>query len=155
MVTRPPTQPGAAGPRREVLLFDLYGTLVDPLAISAQLERVLPHDDAQRLARAWRAKQLEYSFRLTRLARAWRAKQLEYSFRLTVMQRYQDFGWVTEHSLEFALLECALTMSASERTEALARYDALDPFPDVIPGLEVLAAAGTRPSSSRTAARPW
>ena len=98
--------------------------LVDPLAISAELERVLPHDDAQLLARAWRD------------------KQLEYSFRLTVMQRYQDFGWVTERSLEFALLERGLSMSPSERADALARYDALDPFPDVIPGLEMLAAMG-------------
>jgi 2-haloacid dehalogenase len=127
VVTRPsgPSEPsGPIGPRREVLLFDLYGTLVDPLAIYAELERVLAHDDAKLLARAWRA------------------KQLEYSFRLTVMQRYQDFGWVTERSLEFALLECGLTMSPSERAEAMARYDALDPFPDVIPGLEMLAATG-------------
>jgi 2-haloacid dehalogenase len=124
VVTQPPEAPGAVGPRREVLLFDLYGTLVDPLAISAELERVLARDDAQLLARVWRA------------------KQLEYSFRLTVMQRYQDFGWVTERALEFALLECGLTMSPSDRAEAVARYDALDPFPDAIPGLELLAARG-------------
>jgi 2-haloacid dehalogenase len=119
-----PAPPSAAGPRRDVLVFDLYGTLVDPLAISAELERVLPPDDARLLARTWRA------------------KQLEYSFRLTVMQRYQDFGWVTERSLEFALLECGLDMSSTERAEALARYDALEPFPDVIPGLEMLATMG-------------
>lgn len=113
-----------AGPRRDVLVFDLYGTLVDPLAISAELRRSMPPEDAALLARAWRA------------------KQLEYSFRLTVMQRYHDFGWVTERALEFALLECGLSMSSAERAEALARYDALEAYPDVVPGLEMLAAMG-------------
>jgi 2-haloacid dehalogenase len=119
-----PVPTSAAGPRRDVLVFDLYGTLVDPLEISAELERSMPPDDAALLARVWRA------------------KQLEYSFRLTVMRRYQDFGWVTERALEFALLDRGLAMSSAEKAEALARYDTLKAYPDVIPGLEMLAAMG-------------
>src|ERR1700756_5680606 len=37
--------PGAAG-GREVLAFDLYGTLVDPIAISGELGQVLGEPDA-------------------------------------------------------------------------------------------------------------
>lgn len=119
-----PPAPRTAGAGRELLVFDLYGTLVDPLAISAELERSMPPGDAALLARTWRA------------------KQLEYSFRLTVMRRYHDFGWVTERALEFALLECGLTLGPAERAEALARYDALAAYPDVVPGLDMLAAMG-------------
>lgn len=50
------------------LLFDLYGTLVDPLAIAAELD-VLGVDGSE-VARLWRLKQLEYSFRLTVMGQA-------------------------------------------------------------------------------------
>jgi hypothetical protein len=48
----------------EALAFHMYGTLVDPIRIWKQLERVLPRE-AQRIAELWRQKQLEYTFRLT------------------------------------------------------------------------------------------
>jgi 2-haloacid dehalogenase len=60
----------------EVLVFELYGTLVDPQAIAADLSELLGTDGGE-------------------VARLWRAKQLEYSFRLTVMESYRDFGEVT------------------------------------------------------------
>jgi 2-haloacid dehalogenase len=50
---------------REVLAFDLYGTLVDPNAISTELDQVLGDSNGHETARLWRLKQLEYSFRLT------------------------------------------------------------------------------------------
>ena len=75
---------GAAG-GREVLAFDLYGTLVDPIAISSELSRLLGDRDGREVARLWRL------------------KQLEYSFRLTAMGRYEDFRWVTSRALDFAL----------------------------------------------------
>ncbi len=49
----------------EVLAFDLYGTLVDPIAVSSELDLVLGGSDGAEVARLWRLKQLEYSFRLT------------------------------------------------------------------------------------------
>jgi 2-haloacid dehalogenase len=70
---------------REVLAFDLYGTLVDPIAISGELSRVLGESGGREAARLWRL------------------KQLEYSFRLTAMGRYEDFAWVTSRALDFAL----------------------------------------------------
>ncbi len=48
---------GAVG-GREVLAFDLYGTLVDPTDISTELSRVLGGCDGREAARLWRLKQL-------------------------------------------------------------------------------------------------
>ena len=62
---------------REVLAFDLYGTLVDPIAVSSELDLVLGGSDGAEVARLWRL------------------KQLEYSFRLTAMGHYEDFRRVT------------------------------------------------------------
>ncbi len=70
---------------REVLAFDLYGTLVDPIAIAGELGQVLGDSDGSEAAGLWRL------------------KQLEYSFRLTAMGRYEDFRWVTARALDFAL----------------------------------------------------
>jgi 2-haloacid dehalogenase len=42
----------------EALAFDMYGTLVDPIAISEQLEGYLAQQ-TQRVALVWRQKQLE------------------------------------------------------------------------------------------------
>ena len=70
---------------REVLAFDLYGTLVDPIAISGELGQLLGEPDGLEAARLWRG------------------KQLEYSFRLTAMGQYEDFRWVTSRALDFAL----------------------------------------------------
>ena len=78
-------RPAAAAGSREVLAFDLYGTLVDPIAISSELSRLLGDRDGLEVARLWRLKQLEYSFRLT--AMGW----------------YEDFRWVTSRALDFAL----------------------------------------------------
>jgi len=69
---------------REVLAFDLYGTLVDPIAISGELDRVLGGSGGREVVQLWRL------------------KQLEYSFRLTAMGHYEDFRWVTSRALEFA-----------------------------------------------------
>jgi FMN phosphatase YigB (HAD superfamily) len=80
------TQESAPPPRmrHEALTFDMYGTLVDPLRIWQQLQLNL--GEAAPLA-----------------AEVWRAKQLEYTFRLTAMQRYEDFEVVTRKSLDYML----------------------------------------------------
>jgi hypothetical protein len=50
---------------REVLAFDLYGTLAGPIAVSSELDLVSGGSDGAEVARLRRLKQLEYSFRLT------------------------------------------------------------------------------------------
>jgi 2-haloacid dehalogenase len=112
------------GERRPVVAFDLYGTLVDPLALATDLARHLPSEDARRVATTWRR------------------TQLEYAFRLTAMQRYADFAALTARALDFALLEAGRSLDPADRTAVLARYDALEPYPDVLPALRELRAAG-------------
>ena len=104
------------------LLFDLYGTLVDPLAIAAELD-VLGVDGSE-------------------VARLWRLKQLEYSFRLTVMGQYQDFRQVTSRALAFALASAGVSADGGQLRQILAGYDRLPAFADAEPALQALADAG-------------
>jgi 2-haloacid dehalogenase len=115
--------PSAAG-GREVLAFDLYGTLVDPIAISGELGQVLGEPDAAEVARLWRG------------------KQLEYSFRLTAMGRYEDFRWVTSRALEFALASLGARLPDGQAERLVELYDHLRPFPDAVPALRALSGMG-------------
>lgn len=109
----------------EALVFDMYGTLVDPIRI-------------------WTALEQDMGEAAPRVAEVWRQKQLEYSFRLTVMERYQDFEWVTRRALEHALAVAGCTLSDERKAALMARYDDLETYPDVLPGLARLREAGHR-----------
>jgi 2-haloacid dehalogenase len=109
---------------REVLAFDLYGTLVDPVAISRELARLVGDRDSGEMARLWRL------------------KQLEYSFRLTVMGRYRDFRWVTSRALDFAFASAGVHLSSRQARQLIELYDQLEAFPDAAPALRSLASMG-------------
>jgi 2-haloacid dehalogenase len=109
---------------REVLAFDLYGTLVDPIAISGELGQVLGEPDGGEVARLWRS------------------KQLEYSFRLTAMGHYEDFRWVTSRALDFALASIGARLANEQAERLVELYDHLQPFPDAVPALRALAGMG-------------
>jgi 2-haloacid dehalogenase len=109
---------------REVLAFDLYGTLVDPIAISGELGQVLGEPDGGEVARLWRS------------------KQLEYSFRLTAMGHYEDFRWVTSRALDFALASIGARLAGGQAERLVELYDHLQPFPDAVPALRALAGMG-------------
>jgi 2-haloacid dehalogenase len=108
---------------REVLAFDLYGTLVDPIAISSELGQVLGADGSE-------------------AARLWRLKQLEYSFRLTAMGHYEDFRWVTSRALDFVLASIGASLPGGQARGLIELYDHLRPFPDAVPALRALAGMG-------------
>jgi 2-haloacid dehalogenase len=111
-------------PVPEALAFDMYGTLVDPIRIAEQLERHLP-DGAPRVAEVWRQ------------------KQLEYTFRLTAMGRYGDFERVTRKALDYALAATGGgDLGAEQKDELMSRYNDLQRFADVEPGLARLREAG-------------
>jgi 2-haloacid dehalogenase len=114
----------AALTRREALAFDLYGTLVNPIAIAGELGRILGDSDGREAARLWRL------------------KQLEYSFRLTAMGRYEDFGWVTSRALDFALASLGARLAEGQLRRLAELYDHLEPFPDAVPALLALAGLG-------------
>ena len=107
-----------------MLAFDLYGTLVDPAAVSGELSQVL--GDAGALE----------------AARLWRLKQLEYTFRLTAMGYYEDFRWVTERALGFALASLGVSLPAGQSRRLSGLYDHLPPFPDAVPALRTLTDSG-------------
>ena len=109
---------------REVLAFDLYGTLVDPIGISSELGRVLGGSDGGEAAGLWRL------------------KQLEYSFRLTAMSHYEDFRWVTSRALDFALASVGARLRDEQVRRLVGLYDHLQPFPDTAPALRALAGMG-------------
>jgi 2-haloacid dehalogenase len=112
----------------EVVAFDLYGTLIDPIGIAAEIDRILPGGRGQEIAVLWRS------------------KQLEYSFRLTAMRHYQDFRWVTDRALCFAAASTGVELGADAARRLIDRYDRLPAFPDALPALAGLRAEGHRPA---------
>lgn len=104
-------------PQREVLAFDMYGTLVDTLGISQHMEQMLPAQGQ-------------------RVAALWRQSQLEFSFRITLMERYEDFAYLTRKALGYALAATGNTLTAEQQEKLLAQYQQLEPFADTKPGLE-------------------
>src|ERR1700744_712339 len=111
------------GPRA-VLAFDLYGTLVDPVAIAAEIGRFLGAAEAREAARLWRL------------------KQLEYSFRLTAMGLYEDFRWVTSRALDFTLASLGVRVPSEQAQRLAGLYAPLQPSPDAVPALRALAGMG-------------
>lgn len=111
----------SSGP--EALAFDVYGTLVDPIGISAALGEHLPEN-------------------ALRAAEIWRQKQLELSWRVTLMERYESFDALTRKALDHALLAVGSTLDQDQKEALMARYGQLERFGDVIPGLERLREAG-------------
>jgi len=107
----------------EVIGFDIYGTLVDPLEMNGHLRPVVG----------------EMADRFSEL---WRQKQIEYTFRRASMRRYEDFGVCTRQSLVHAANVLGVELSEEEQEKLIEEYQNLSPFPDVIPGLEGLESRG-------------
>jgi 2-haloacid dehalogenase len=103
--------------RLKALVFDAYGTLFDVHSVIATCEQVFPGQGAA-------------------LSRAWRAKQLEYTWLRSLMGRYEDFWQVTEAALVFAARSVGLRCDAAARQRLMEAYLHLEPFPEVKPALE-------------------
>ena len=107
----------------EALGFDIYGTLVDPLDMNEHLRGLIGE-------------------KADRFSELWREKQVEYSWRRGLMREYADFGVCTRQALDFAALSLDVELSADQREGLTEEYQNLQPFPDVIPGLERLRSEG-------------
>jgi 2-haloacid dehalogenase len=112
-------------PMPTTLAFDVYGTLIDTHGVIDALK--------PRLAD-----------RAGEFSRAWRDKQLEYSFRRGLMQNYQPFSVCTSQALEFACSRFGLHLDPEGRMELLAAYGTLPAFKDVAEGLALIREAGFR-----------
>jgi 2-haloacid dehalogenase len=105
-----------------VLAFDVFGTLVDWRTSVAREVRAAGLDvDAEAFADAWRAKYVPSMQRVERGAVPWE--------KLDVLHR---------QSLDELLHEHALDLDEDARIELNLAWHRLDPWPDVVPGLERL-----------------
>ena len=109
----------------DALAFDAYGTLFDVFSITSLCEQMFPGNG-------------------TALATMWRAKQLQYTLLRSLMDRYKDFGRVTQDGLVYAARALKLDLDVGKRTRLMDAYMTLAAFPDVKPGLQQLKAMGLR-----------
>ena len=110
------------GPR--VVLFDVYGTLLDV------------HSAITRTAD-------ELGQQAASVSRQWRQKQLEYSWVYSMRGDYRSFRALTEAALDFALAAHGV-QAASLRQRLLQAYERLDSFPEVGATLDALRRHGCR-----------
>ena len=110
---------------RQTLAFDVYGTLIDTQGIAATLE-------------GWIGE------RAPVLARAWREKQLEYTFRRGLMGAYADFDTCTEQALRYCCQALDIELDPEQEVALLQRYRQLPAFTDAAPALDRLRADGHR-----------
>lgn len=101
------------------LVFDVYGTLVDPMGMS----RLLAEDAGDRASA---------------VAALWREKQLEFSFRKGLMKVYEDFGVCTRQALRYAMATHQLPLSEERENALMAAYLSLPAFDDSLPALKSL-----------------
>jgi 2-haloacid dehalogenase len=106
--------------RIEAIVFDAYGTLLNPSSIGERLAGLLPGH--------WES-----------ILHTWRQKQLEYTWLRTCMGRYKDFYALTEDALHYALsAHGAMLMEASVR-QLMSAYYELSAYEDVQPALSNLS----------------
>lgn len=105
------------------LALDIYGTLIDPLAVRTALVAHVG-DEAGAFAETWRT------------------KQLEYSFRRGLMGDYRNFTQVTRAALDFACETHGAKIADDARITLMNHYRALDAFSDVAPALAALQQKG-------------
>lgn len=105
---------------RTTLLFDVYGTLVDPAGIALALRQ-----DAGEAAAAF--------------AEQWRDKQVEYAFRRALMRNYVTFQVCVEQALRFVFERNRLPLSEARCATLMQRYGELPVFDDAAPALSVLS----------------
>jgi 2-haloacid dehalogenase len=107
----------------QAVVFDAYGTLFDVHSVACLAEQLFPgKGDA--------------------LSQLWRQKQLEYSWLRTMSGRYKPFQEVTRDALRHALARLQLGCPAELENRLMNQYACLSAFPECLPVLRALKAAG-------------
>jgi 2-haloacid dehalogenase len=115
----------AAGmPRFRAMAFDAFAVF-DPRPIAALAETLFPGRGAE-------------------LINLWRTRQFEYTWLRTAAGSYADFLRVTEDSLVFSAKSLKLELWGEHRDRLLKVYSELKTWPDAVPALRKLRAAGIR-----------
>ena len=114
----------ASGSRFKAVVFDGF-PIIDPRPVASLAEQLFPGKGAE-------------------LSNSWRTRQFEYCWLRTLSDRYADFRQVTQEALVFAAKSLRLDLSASARDRLVHAYLTLSAWPDVLPALRSLKAAGIR-----------
>jgi 2-haloacid dehalogenase len=108
----------------KAIAFDGF-PIIDPRPVFAKVEEIFPGKGQE-------------------LSNAWNRRQFEYTWLRTIGGHYTDFWQVTQESLEFAAKTLKIDLSAGQRDQLMQTYLKLNVWPDVVPALQTLRAAGIR-----------
>lgn len=111
-------------PRFKAIAFDAF-PIFDPRPIATLAEELYPGKGAD-------------------LMQAWRTRQFEYQWLRALSGQYADFMQTTEEGLVFAARGLHLDLSAGRKERLLAAYQHLTVWPDAVPSVKALRAAGFR-----------
>ena len=105
------------------VLFDVYGTLLDVYSVALRAEQMFPGAGE-------------------RLARAWRDKQIEYSRIVSMSGRYRPFWQLTRDALQVAAAALRLPLDTAGEDSLMNEYRHLSAFPENRAVLQALAERG-------------
>ena len=104
-----PTAERTVTPR--AVLFDVYGTLLDVYSVGLRAEQMFPGAGE-------------------RLARAWRDKQIEYSRLVSMSGQYRPFWQLTRDALQVTAAALRLPLDAAGEDSLMNEYRHLSAFPE-------------------------
>ncbi|MCK9685893.1 haloacid dehalogenase type II [Scleromatobacter humisilvae] len=123
MDARTPSADRFAPPK--AVLFDVYGTLLDVYSVGLRAEQMFPGAGE-------------------RLARAWRDKQIEYSRLVSMSGQYRPFWQLTRDALQVTAQALRLPLDAAGEDSLMNEYRHLSAFPENRAVLLALADRGIR-----------
>jgi 2-haloacid dehalogenase len=109
----------------KAVLFDVYGTLLDVYSVGLRAEQMFPGAGE-------------------RLARAWRDRQIEYSRLVSMSGRYRPFWQLTRDALQVSAAALRLPLDTAAEDSLMNEYRHLSAFPENRAVLKALAGRGIR-----------
>jgi len=104
----------------KAVLFDVYGTLLDVYSVGLRAEQMFPGAGE-------------------RLARAWRERQIEYSRLVSMSGRYRPFWQLTRDALRVSAAALKLSLDTAGQDSLMKEYRHLSAFPENRAVLQALA----------------
>jgi len=123
MASNPVSAESASAPK--AVLFDVYGTLLDVYSVALRAEQMFPGAGE-------------------RLARAWRERQIEYSRLVSMSGRYRPFWQLTRDALQVSAAALRLPLDDAGADSLMNEYRHLSAFPENRAVLQALADRGIR-----------
>ncbi|MFL6680599.1 MAG: haloacid dehalogenase type II [Burkholderiaceae bacterium] len=123
MASHPANAPRPVAPK--AVLFDVYGTLLDVYSVALRAEQMFPGAGE-------------------RLARAWRDRQIEYSRLVSMSGRYRPFWQLTRYALQVSAAALRLPLDDAGADSLMNEYRHLSAFPENRGVLQALADRGIR-----------